>query len=95
MRELPVLSLITNLNTQLTKQREAGHSDRQDISGNGTTGLNAGAWRLRADWQGRYSRTNHESDQRWDWNRFYAYRAIAPLRAKLTLGGKLSHLRHV
>ncbi len=75
-----------NLNTQLTKQREAGHSDRQDISGNGTTGLNAGAWRLRADWQGRYSRTNHESDQRWDWNRFYAYRAIAPLRAKLTLG---------
>lgn len=75
-----------NLNTQLTKQREAGHSNRQDISGNGTTGLNAGAWRLRADWQGRYSRTNHESDRNWDWNRFYAYRAIAPLRAKLTLG---------
>ncbi|WP_250211208.1 fimbria/pilus outer membrane usher protein [Morganella morganii] len=75
-----------NLNTQLTKQRETGHSNRQDISGNGTTGLNAGAWRLRADWQGRYSRTNHESEQNWDWNRFYAYRAIAPLRAKLTLG---------
>ncbi|WP_337137119.1 outer membrane usher protein [Morganella morganii] len=75
-----------NLNTQLTKQREAGHSNRQDFSGNGTTGLNVGAWRLRADWQGRYSRTNHESDQSWDWNRFYAYRAIAPLRAKLTLG---------
>ncbi|HDF2343344.1 TPA: outer membrane usher protein [Morganella morganii] len=75
-----------NLNGQLTKQREAGHSNRQELSGNGTTGLNAGAWRLRADWQGRYSRTNHESDQRWDWNRFYAYRAIAPLRAKLTLG---------
>ena len=75
-----------NLNTQLTKQREAGKSNRQDLSGNGTAGFNAGAWRLRADWQGRYARTNNESDQQWDWNRFYAYRAIPSLRAKLSLG---------
>ncbi|HCM63140.1 MAG TPA: PapC/FimD family outer membrane usher protein [Morganella sp. (in: Bacteria)] len=75
-----------NLNTQLTKQREAGKSNRQDLSGNGTAGLNAGAWRLRADWQGRYAHTNSESDQQWDWNRFYAYRAIPSLRAKLSLG---------
>ncbi|WP_413483150.1 outer membrane usher protein [Morganella psychrotolerans] len=75
-----------NLNTQLTKQREAGKSNRQDLSGNGTAGLNAGAWRLRADWQGRYARTNNETNQQWDWNRFYAYRAIPSLRAKLSLG---------
>lgn len=65
------------------------HEDRQktynNINGNGTMGANVGSWRLRADWQGRYDdKTN--IDEHWDWSRFYAYRALPSLQAKLTLG---------
>jgi outer membrane usher protein FimD/PapC len=76
-----------NVNAQTTRQSQ-GH-DNQSLSGNGTTGANLGAWRLRADWQAQYDHTtgqNGGSQQRWDWSRYYLYRAIAALRAKLTLG---------
>lgn len=75
-----------NINAQ-TNQLSDGR-DTQSLSGNGTTGFNAGAWRFRADWQGGYDRASdqHGSQQYWNWNRYYAYRAIAALRAKMTVG---------
>jgi outer membrane usher protein FimD/PapC len=76
-----------NLNAQTTRQQQG--QNNQSLSGNGTTGANFGAWRFRADWQAQYDHTTGQSggsQQRWDWSRYYLYRAIAALRAKLTLG---------
>lgn len=76
-----------NVNTQNVKS--ARGSGAQSISGNGTTGFNVDAWRFRANWQGSYNHTTgiaNSTQQHWDWNRFYAYRAISSLRSKLTIG---------
>lgn len=56
------------------------------LSGNGTTGLNLGPWRLRADWQMQQESQKDAAENRFDWSRFYAYRALPSLMASLTLG---------
>ncbi|HAV2137646.1 TPA: outer membrane usher protein [Serratia marcescens] len=77
-----------NVNAQSQQQLKQG-SKGYSLSGNGTTGANLGAWRLRADWQ---ANLNHQTgsgrptDKQLDWSRYYAYRAIPALRSKLTLG---------
>ncbi|MFZ4831793.1 outer membrane usher protein [Rouxiella sp. Mn2063] len=84
---IPGLLFDYNLNAQATRQVKGGRT--QNASGNGTTGINIGAWRLRADWQAQYEHTTgrtNSSRQNWDWSRFYIYRAISSLRAKLTVG---------
>lgn len=55
---------------------------------NGVAGANAGPWRLRADYQGSYSRSSGDTPSRhnFDWTRLYAYRALPDLMAKLTVG---------
>lgn len=76
-----------NVNAQTVRQSQG--QNNQSLSGNGTTGANLGAWRFRADWQAQYDHTtgqNSNSQQRWDWSRYYLYRDIAALRAKLTFG---------
>ncbi|WP_408673384.1 outer membrane usher protein [Xenorhabdus szentirmaii] len=80
-----------NFNAQTTKPNH-GSSDH-NISANGTAGMNAGAWRFRANWQARYHRTKshgdksgYSNDREWDWSRYYMYRALPRLEAKLTLG---------
>lgn len=61
-------------------------NDSTNISGNGVAGMNLGPWRLRADWQAqRYSSAGRHS-QSFGWNRYYLYRALPGLGAKLTLG---------
>ncbi len=69
-------------------QSNAIKSQRSDSLGlTGTLGANLGAWRLRADMQGRTERSTGQATQRaFTWNRYYAYRAIAPLRSRLTVG---------
>ncbi|WP_082428160.1 outer membrane usher protein [Pseudomonas endophytica] len=69
------------------------HSIHQDernaqngFSGNGTFGANAGPWRLRADWQGRVDDDATQRTQKLEWSRFYAYRALPALQARLMLG---------
>lgn len=85
---IPGLLLDYNLNTQVQKQLQQG-TRSYSLSGNGTAGANLGSWRLRADWQGNL---NHQTgsgvptDQQLNWSRYYAYRAIPTLRAKLTMG---------
>ncbi|WP_186367098.1 outer membrane usher protein [Yersinia aldovae] len=75
-----------NMLGQLNRQ-ETNNSSNNTLSGNGTTGANIGAWRLRADWQSRIAQVSGSPTERqWDWSRYYAYRAIPNLGAKLTLG---------
>ena len=76
-----------NLNAMSSRVKDGGNS--KSISGNGTTGGNIGPWRIRADWQTQYNPNQTEKNEskfNWDWSRYYAYRAITSLRAKLTLG---------
>ncbi|ALL40477.1 fimbrial assembly protein (plasmid) [Serratia marcescens] len=85
---IPGLLFDYNVNAQTRHQQKQG-SRGYNLSGNGTSGANLGAWRLRADWQ---ANINHETgsgkptDKQLEWSRYYAYRAIPALRAKLTLG---------
>lgn len=61
--------------------------DSTNVSGNGVVGANYGAWRLRADWQAnRVQSDRGDTRQQVEWSRYYLYRAIRSLHAKLTLG---------
>lgn len=86
---IPGIILDYNINNQFRHDEESG-SDEQSISGNGTLGANLGPWRLRADWQASYDRQkdNENTDTQHDqsWSRYYAYRPLPTLGAKLTLG---------
>lgn len=68
-------------------------SRQYDVSGNGVVGANLEAWRLRADWQSRFASGNasRESQQALDWSRYYAWRALPNLRARLTIGEDYLH----
>lgn len=84
---IPGLLLDYNLNVQ--QQRSHNSGDRLDLSGNGTTGINLGAWRLRASWQARLERqsgSDRPTQKAFDWSRYYAWRAIRTLGAKLMMG---------
>ncbi|MEL5596582.1 outer membrane usher protein [Serratia ureilytica] len=87
---IPGLLFDYNLNMQSQQQHSNGGGSGTNLSGNGTTGANMGAWRLRADWQTRYDRRSGSStdagNRNWDWSRYYAYRALGGLGAKLSLG---------
>lgn len=85
---LPGVILDYNVNAQVQRQSLEGNQN-YTLSGNGVTGANLGPWRLRASWQ---ARINHQRDLEKDnthsfnWTQYTSYRAITPLRAKLTLG---------
>ncbi|WP_179178657.1 outer membrane usher protein [Pseudomonas sivasensis] len=83
---VPGLLIDYSLTAQSNYQRNDGN--RKNLSGNGTVGANAGAWRLRADWQGRVESGRQEAagPQKLEWSRYYAYRAIPALRARLLVG---------
>ncbi|EMN3917639.1 outer membrane usher protein [Citrobacter farmeri] len=84
---IPGILFDYNMNAMNTNQNDGGHN--RTISGNGTTGANVGPWRLRADWQAQYNKssgTNGSTQKNWDWSRYYAYRAITSLGAKMVLG---------
>lgn len=90
---IPGLIADYSINAQ-TRHDENGGDDSNDISGNGTVGVNFGPWRLRADWQADYQHTRsddseYDSDdnqKNWEWSRYYAWRALPSLKAKLALG---------
>nr|WP_315290283.1 outer membrane usher protein [Serratia proteamaculans] len=85
---IPGLLFDYNVNARSQHQQRGG-SRGYNLSGNGTTGANLGAWRLRADWQANLDHqtgTGQATRKQLDWSRYYAYRAIPALRSKLTLG---------
>ncbi|MGG8041374.1 outer membrane usher protein [Klebsiella aerogenes] len=78
-----------NVNAQVAHRSGGSGSQDQSVSGNGTTGFNVGPWRFRADWQAQSNHTTGvggSTEQNWDWSRYYLYRAVAALKAKLTVG---------
>ncbi|MGC5701957.1 outer membrane usher protein [Pseudomonas sp. NFXW11] len=83
---IPGLLLDYHLNAQTTDY-SGPQADDSQLTGNGTAGLNLGAWRLRADWQGQMHKTAGQTSQRqFAWSRYYASRAIPTLGAHLSLG---------
>lgn len=85
---IPGLLFDYNVNGQTQRQQRSG-GQSNSLSGNGTAGANLGAWRLRADWQGQldhHTGSGQGTEQRLDWSRYYAYRALPALRSRLTLG---------
>lgn len=85
---VPGVLLDYNVNGQINHAYGSDDGgDSRTLSGNGTAGANLGAWRFRADWQGQQqSGDGSDSVRSFDWNRYYMYRAIPSLRAKLTMG---------
>lgn len=81
---VPGLLFDYNLNARQQFSKQGG--DNTSISGNGTTGANFGPWRLRADWQAQQYTSQGSSNQSMQWSRYYLYRALPGLGAKLTLG---------
>lgn len=61
-------------------------ADSTSLSGSGTVGANLGPWRLRADWQASRYASGGSTTQDMGWSRFYLYRALPKMGAKLTLG---------
>ncbi|GAB6016787.1 MAG: outer membrane usher protein [Serratia ureilytica] len=85
---IPGLLFDYNLNGQAQRQQKQ-NTQSYNLSGNGTLGGNLGAWRLRADWQSRLDRQSgvvKSTRSSWDWSRYYAYRALPKLGARLTMG---------
>ncbi|WP_276640557.1 outer membrane usher protein [Siccibacter turicensis] len=84
---IPGVLMDYNLNAQTRRQDGQGSAENV-LSGNGTLGANMGAWRFRADWQTNYENGSDSSStqKKWAWNRFYLFRALPKLGAKLTLG---------
>lgn len=82
-----ISGLVLDYNFNAQSQHLDGGQNSNDISGNGVFGANLGAWRVRADWQARYDdRPGSQRGAQLDWSRYYAYRAIPSLGAKLTVG---------
>lgn len=83
---VPGLLVDYNMTAQSSYRRHDG--TRNDLTGNGTVGANAGAWRLRADWQGRVEKDREAgaNRQKLEWSRYYAYRALPALKARLAVG---------
>ncbi|MFJ3458583.1 outer membrane usher protein [Scandinavium goeteborgense] len=85
-----VPGILFDYNINATHNRPQSGAATSDISGNGTTGGNFGPWRLRADWQAQKNsgedNNNSSEVSSFDWSRFYAYRALKSLHAKMTLG---------
>ncbi|MCU5771611.1 outer membrane usher protein [Erwiniaceae bacterium BAC15a-03b] len=85
---IPGALLDYNLNLQALEQYQYG-SKGYNFSSSGVTGVNLDAWRLRADWQGSAVHTagsGESTQQSFDWSRYYAWRAVPALHARLTLG---------
>ncbi|HEY3591013.1 MAG TPA: fimbria/pilus outer membrane usher protein [Buttiauxella sp.] len=82
---IPGVLLDYNFNASVNHPTQGAEARSATVIG--TAGLNAGPWRLRADYQGNYySASDAESRHRFNWSRVYAYRAITSLRATMTMG---------
>ncbi len=81
----PGVILDYNLTGTLTDPKKS--SNTTSVSGNGTAGVNLGAWRFRGDYQGQYNRTSGSHASRTiDWSQIYAYRALPAITSKLLMG---------
>lgn len=66
------------------KAQNSGSSE--DISLIGTLGFNAGAWRLRSDYQYSYSRSANISRSRWNFQQTYLFRPLPAIKSRVSAG---------
>ncbi|MCO7511492.1 outer membrane usher protein [Serratia fonticola] len=83
-----VFGALFDYNTNFTTIRPRHSGQNNSMSGNGTAGVNFGPWRARADWQAQLDNKSAGSSHsnRFDWTRYYIYRPIKSLKARLSLG---------
>ncbi|EIY5515286.1 fimbria/pilus outer membrane usher protein [Salmonella enterica] len=84
---IPGLLFDYNINGTVNKPHQGKQS--QSVGYNGTTGVNMGAWRLRANYQGNLNHTTgagQKTNRQFSWSRFYLYRAVPRWQANLTVG---------
>nr|WP_314425846.1 fimbria/pilus outer membrane usher protein [uncultured Erwinia sp.] len=81
---VPGLLLDYSISGQTTRRVKNGSGSTTSFSAYGQTGVNLGAWRLRAQYQGDYSGSEHEHN--FEFNQIYAYRPLPMQAAKITLG---------
>lgn len=81
-----IAGLMLDYNLNGTTSKASHSSQRDNLSGNGLLGANLGAWRLRAEWQMQHDSTPGPSASMASWSRFYAYRALTGLQAKMVMG---------
>jgi outer membrane usher protein FimD/PapC len=85
---IPGLLFDYNLNADARRDENADEN-LMSLTGNGTAGANFGPWRLRADWQSRLEHSDddsRETQNSWDWSRYYMYRALPSISSQLTVG---------
>ncbi|PKA29067.1 PapC/FimD family outer membrane usher protein [Cedecea lapagei] len=78
--------VMADYNLNMQTQHSVNASDSQSLSGTGVFGANLGPWRARADWQTNWDKRNGTTDKDFSFSRYYLYRAIPSLKAKLTMG---------
>lgn len=81
-----VTGFLFDYNMNATQNNMQQGSDNSSLSGNGTTGVNLGAWRMRADWQLQRYSGRQDTSRNMEWNRYYLYRALPRMGTKLTAG---------
>lgn len=81
-----IAGMVADYNLNMQTQHSQNGADSQSFSGTGVLGANLGAWRARADWQANWNKRNGYTDKDFSFSRYYLYRAIPSLKAKLTLG---------
>lgn len=81
-----IAGLIADYNLNFQTQHSNNSADSQNLSGTGVFGANLGPWRARADWQMNWNRRSGYTDKDFTFSRYYLYRAIPSLKAKLTMG---------
>lgn len=85
---IPGLLLDYNVTGQIGKRYGHGetHSSYNSLSSYGTLGANAGAWRLRADYQAYSARNRLQNTGGFAWNQIYGFRPMPEQGARLAAG---------
>ncbi|HEI8864691.1 TPA: fimbria/pilus outer membrane usher protein [Serratia odorifera] len=85
---IPGLLLDYNVTGQIGKRYGHGetHSSYNSLSSYGTLGANAGAWRLRADYQAYSARNRLQDKGGFTWNQIYGFRPMPEQGARLAAG---------
>lgn len=81
-----IAGMVADYNLNMQTQHSQNGVDILSFSGTGVLGANLGAWRARADWQANWNKRGSYTDKDFSFSRYYLYRAIPSLKARLTVG---------
>lgn len=81
---VPGMLIDYNLMYNNFKTQNSGGSE--DLSLIGTLGLNAGAWRLRSDYQYSYNRNANISNAHWNFQQTYLFRPLPAIKSRVSAG---------